>query len=174
VIVTAVWLAPGTRTATGSLPQIHRNTRAVAAERDIGLPITMLPAVNAALNVTSAALLCLGYFFIRRRHIHAHKACMVAAVVVSALFLVSYVTYHIFAGSTPFLGQGLIRIIYLVVLIPHVVLSILLIPFVIVVLRRGFMRNDRKHTWLAQRVLPLWIYTSATGIVVYVMLYYLF
>jgi putative membrane protein len=84
------------------------------------------------------------------------------------------VTYHIFAGSTPFLGQGLIRVIYLVVLIPHVVLSILLIPFVIVVLHRGLTRNDRKHTWLAQRVLPLWIYTSATGIVVYVMLYRLF
>jgi putative membrane protein len=173
-IVSSIWLTRVFNQNEESSQQARRDARAALLEKETRLPITSLPSLNAILNATSALLLGAGYVFIRRRRITAHKICMVSAVVVSALFLLSYVTYHYYAGSTTFSGQGWAHFIYLVVLIPHAALAVILIPFVIVVLRRGLKRRDGKHKWLAQRVLPLWFYTSVTGIIVYLMLYHLF
>jgi uncharacterized membrane protein YozB (DUF420 family) len=164
-IVFAIWLTKDFSQPSFVSPDLERRT---------DLPIASLPTLNAILNATSAVLLGMGYFFIRQRNITAHKACMISAVVVSALFLLSYLTYHYYAGSTPFSGPGWTRFVYLAILIPHAILAVILIPLVIVVLRRGLQRNDGKHRWLAQRVLPIWFYTSVTGIVVYLMLYHLF
>jgi uncharacterized membrane protein YozB (DUF420 family) len=164
-IVAFIWLTNGMSQSSPVSLDLEKRT---------DLPIARLPTLNAILNATSALLLGMGYFFIRRRNIAAHKVCMLSAVAVSALFLLSYLTYHYFAGSTPFAGQGWVRLFYFVVLIPHTILAVILIPLVIVVVRRGLQRRDGKHRWLAQRVLPIWFYTSVTGIVVYVMLYHLF
>ena len=135
------------------------------------LQVTTLPAVNAALNTLTALLLVAGYVQIRRRRIAAHRACMLAAFTTSVLFLVSYLTYHAQVGSQPFTGQGPIRSVYFVVLISHIVLAALILPLALVTLRRGLRRDDVRHAAIARWTLPIWLYVSVTGIVVYWMLY---
>ena len=135
------------------------------------LQVTTLPAVNAALNALTALLLVAGYVQIRRRRIAAHRACMLAAFTTSVLFLVSYLTYHAQVGSQPFTGQGPIRTVYFVVLISHIVLAALILPLALVTLRRGLRRDDVRHAAIARWTLPIWLYVSVTGIVVYWMLY---
>ncbi len=135
------------------------------------LQVTTLPAVNAALNTLTALLLVAGYMQIRRRRIAAHRACMLAAFTTSVLFLVSYLTYHAQVGSQPFTGQGPIRSVYFVVLISHIVLAALILPLALVTLRRGLRRDDVRHAAIARWTLPIWLYVSVTGIVVYWMLY---
>ena len=135
------------------------------------LQVTTLPAVNAALNALTALLLVAGYVQIRRRRIAAHRACMLAAFTTSVLFLVSYLTYHAQVGSQPFTGQGPIRSVYFVVLISHIVLAALILPLALVTLRRGLRRDDVRHAAIARWTLPIWLYVSVTGIVVYWMLY---
>lgn len=133
--------------------------------------VTDLPHLNAALNALSAILLVAGYAFIRAGRIQAHRRCMIAAFVVSALFLTSYVAYHAQAGSRPFAGTGLIRTIYFAILIPHVILAAAVLPLAIVTLRRGLRRDDVRHRRLARWTLPIWLFVSVTGVVVYLMLY---
>ena len=135
------------------------------------LQVTTLPAVNAALNALTALLLVAGYVQIRRRRIAAHRACMLAAFTTSVLFLVSYLTYHAQVGSQPFTGQGPIRTVYFVVLISHIVLAALILPLALVTLRRGLRRDDVRHAAIARWTLPIWLYVSVTGVVVYWMLY---
>ena len=135
------------------------------------LQVTTLPAVNAALNALTALLLVAGYVQIRRRRIAAHRACMLAAFTTSVLFLVSYLTYHAQVGSQPFTGQGPIRSVYFVVLISHIVLAALILPLALVTLRRGLRRDDVRHAAIARWTLPIWLYVSVTGVVVYWMLY---
>ena len=135
------------------------------------LPITQLPSLNAVLNSLSAILLVCGYVFIRRRNIRAHKTCMVAAVVTSSLFLVSYLTYHYHVGSRPFTGQGPVRIVYFTILISHTVLAAAIVPLVLMTLRRAWKGDFERHARIARRTLPLWLYVSVTGVVVYWMLY---
>ena len=135
------------------------------------LQVTTLPAVNAALNALTALLLVAGYVQIRRRRIAAHRACMLAAFTTSVLFLVSYLTYHAQVGSQPFTGQGPIRSVYFVVLISHIVLAALILPLALVTLRRGLRRDYVRHAAIARWTLPIWLYVSVTGIVVYWMLY---
>lgn len=135
------------------------------------LQVTTLPAVNAALNALAALLLVAGYVQIRRRRIAAHRACMLAAFTTSVLFLVSYLTYHAQVGSQPFTGQGPIRTVYFVVLISHIVLAALILPLALVTLRRGLRRDDVRHAAIARWTLPIWLYVSVTGVVVYWMLY---
>jgi putative membrane protein len=137
------------------------------------LPLEALPTFNASLNAISALLLGVGYVFIRQRKITAHKTCMLSAFGLSTLFLLSYATYHYFAGFTSFQGQGWIRSIYFAILIPHIILAAAIVPMALVVLRRGLMRRDLKHMQLARWTLPLWLYTSVTGVIVYFMLYHL-
>jgi uncharacterized membrane protein YozB (DUF420 family) len=130
-----------------------------------------LPALNATLNATSAVLLTAGWFFIRARNIRAHRRCMIAAFVASTLFLTSYLIYHSQIGSKPFPGTGPIRIVYFSILIPHVTLAAAVLPLAIVTLRRGLRRDDARHKPLARWTLPLWLFVSVTGVVVYWMLY---
>jgi len=136
--------------------------------------VAALPMLNALLNGASALLLTVGWVFIRRRRIAAHRACMLGAFAVSALFLVSYVIYHALSGSRPFTGQGPIRWIYFVLLVSHIVLAAAMVPFVLTTLYRALGGEFVRHAWLARRTLPVWLYVSITGVIAYVMLYRLF
>ncbi|PYM23897.1 MAG: DUF420 domain-containing protein [Candidatus Rokuibacteriota bacterium] len=130
-----------------------------------------LPALNAILNATSAACLAGGWVAIRRRRIALHRACMLGAFCVSVLFLVSYVVYHALAGSQPFTGQGWIRPVYFALLISHVVLAAAMVPFVLTTLYRALGADFARHVRLARFTLPVWLYVSVTGVVVYLLLY---
>ena len=135
------------------------------------IEVTTLPAVNATLNGISAILLVVGWILIRQRRIEQHRLCMLLAFAVSTLFLVSYLVYHAQVGSRPFTGQGPIRIVYFAILISHVILAALILPLALVTLRRGLRRDDRSHRAVARWTLPIWLYVSVTGVVVYWMLY---
>jgi putative membrane protein len=135
--------------------------------------VSALPALNALLNGASAILLTAGWRFIRRRRIAAHRACMLGAFCVSVLFLVSYVTYHAMAGSRPFAGQGWVRAVYFPLLVSHVVLAAAMVPFVLTTLHRALGGEFVRHARLARLTLPVWVYVSVTGVVVYAMLYLL-
>ena len=130
-----------------------------------------LPAVNAFLNGASALLLTAGYFFIRQKKVTAHKICMLTAFGVSSLFLVSYLIYHYQVGSVPFSGTGMIRAVYFPLLISHITLAALIVPLALVTIYRAFSAEFEKHARIARWTLPLWLYVSVTGVVVYWMLY---
>ena len=136
--------------------------------------VAVLPTLNALLNGTSAVLLTAGWLLIRRRRIAAHRACMLGAVAVSTLFLVSYVVYHALAGSRPFTGQGLIRWLYFPLLLSHIVLAAAMVPFVLTTLYRALGADFARHARLARLTLPVWLYVSVTGVVVYLILYRLY
>jgi putative membrane protein len=136
--------------------------------------ISFLPHVNAVLNTTSALLLLAGFRFIRRGRIQAHRNCQVTAVVTSTLFLVSYLTYHYYHGSTRFAGQGLVRPLYFAILITHTILAVVIVPLIVVTLYRAARGDFIRHRRLARWTLPLWLYVSVTGVIVYLMLYHLY
>jgi uncharacterized membrane protein YozB (DUF420 family) len=133
--------------------------------------IADLPHLNAALNALSTILLVTGWVLIKRRRIERHRLCMMAAVATSALFLTSYVIYHANAGSRPFAGTGVARAIYFAILIPHVLLAALSLPFILVTFARGLRRDDMRHRRLARKTIPVWLFVSVSGVVVYLMLY---
>ena len=135
------------------------------------MSVTDLPALNATLNACSTVLLITGYVFIRRGNRRKHKACMIAALVVSALFLTSYVIYHAQVGSVPFRRTGWIRTVYFAVLIPHVILAAAIVPPILITASRGLSAKYDKHRRIARWTLPLWLYVSVTGVIVYLMLY---
>ena len=135
------------------------------------LQLSDLPAVNATLNSASALLLASGYFFIRRGKITAHRRCMVAALIASALFLTSYLIYHYNVGSVPFAGRGWIRVVYFSILITHTILAAVIVPLVLATLTRALREDFVRHRRIARWTLPLWFYVSVTGVVVYWMLY---
>jgi len=135
------------------------------------MSVSDLPALNATLNGVAAAFLVAGYACIRARNITAHRAAMLAAVVTSALFLLSYVVYHANAGSKTFPGTGPIRAVYFIILITHIVLAAAIVPMVLVTLARALRQRFDRHAAIARRTLPLWLYVSVTGVVIYVMLY---
>lgn len=130
-----------------------------------------LPALNACLNATSAALLLLGYAQIRRKNITAHRVCMSAAFLTSTLFLISYLYYHYHHGSTKFQGQGAIRLVYFAILLTHTVLAAVIVPLILLTLTRALKGEFARHKPLARWTLPLWLYVSVTGVLVYLMLY---
>ncbi|MDH4131071.1 MAG: DUF420 domain-containing protein [Gemmatimonadota bacterium] len=130
-----------------------------------------LPTLNASLNATAAVLLATGYYFIRTGRRERHRACMIAALVASALFLTSYVIYHIQVGSVPFKGVGAIRTVYFTILITHVVLAIVIVPLVLMTVSRALRGRFDRHRAIARWTLPLWLYVSVTGVIVYWMLY---
>jgi uncharacterized membrane protein YozB (DUF420 family) len=129
------------------------------------------PALIAGLNGASAVLLLIGRTLIMRGKLAAHRACMIAAVVASALFLACYVYFHVHVGNILFLGQGVWRTVYFLVLIPHVTLAIIIVPMVIITLSRGLRARYDKHRAIARWTWPLWMYVSVTGVLVYFMLY---
>ena len=135
--------------------------------------VAALPALDASLNATSAALLTVGWVAIRRRRIALHRACMLGACVVSVLFLVSYVTYHYLAGSRPFTGQGTIRWVYFPILISHIILAAAMVPFVLTTVYRALSGNFVRHVRIARLTLPVWLYVSVTGVIVYLLLHHL-
>ncbi|HXT24312.1 MAG TPA: DUF420 domain-containing protein [Candidatus Eisenbacteria bacterium] len=128
-------------------------------------------ALNAVLNATSAILLAIGYAAIRAGKIKVHKRCMISAFVVSCAFLVSYVVYHYRVGHVVFQGQGVIRPIYFVLLTSHTILAVVIVPMILVTLRRAWLERFDKHRVIARWTAPLWFYVCVTGVVVYVMLY---
>lgn len=136
------------------------------------MTIYALPTLNAILNATAAALLITGYVFIRRGRVEAHRRCMLAAFAVSVLFLVSYLTYHAQVGSRRYPGTGALRTIYLTILFTHTVLAALVPPLAIVTLWRALHGRFDRHKAIARWTLPVWIYVSVTGVIVYVMLYH--
>jgi len=138
------------------------------------VPLSALPAVNATLNGTCALLLIAGYLFIRRRMITAHKTCMGSAFAVSILFLVSYLTYHYHVGSRPFGGHGAIRSVYFTILISHTILAVAIVPLALITVSRALRGRFDRHVRIARWTLPLWLYVSITGVIVYLMLYHLY
>lgn len=136
--------------------------------------IEVLAHVNGALNFTLAILLTTGWILIRRKRIRQHRRVMITAVIVSALFFTSYITYHVNIGSKPFPGTGVARIIYYSILFPHVLMAATTLPFIIVTFIRGLKRNDERHRRLARKTMPMWLFVSVSGVVVYLMLYHLY
>ena len=130
-----------------------------------------LPTLNAALNASSALLLLTGYAFIRRRRVEAHRLCMLLALLCSTLFLASYLYYHYQVGSVPYRGTGLPRVAYFAILITHTILAVAIVPLVLVTVTRALRGRFERHAAIARITLPLWLYVSVTGVVVYVMLY---
>ena len=135
---------------------------------------SVLPHLNAALNASSFILLSTGYYFIRRGRVIAHRNCQLAALTVSILFLISYVTYHQHHGTTRFTGQGIARSVYFTILTSHTILAVVIVPFVIVTFLRAFRGDFQRHRALARWTLPMWLYVSVTGVLVYLMLYHLY
>lgn len=131
----------------------------------------ILPAVNAVLNSTAALLLVLGFVFIKQKKIAQHRACMLSAFAVSSVFLVCYLVHHARVGSVPFRGSGGLRTLYFAILVPHVLLAAAVVPLALVTIYRGLKGNVVKHRPLARVTLPVWLFVSVSGVVVYLMLY---
>lgn len=135
------------------------------------IPVEQLPTLNAALNGICTILLVLGYRHIRAGRIQQHRRTMLTAFATSVLFLISYVIYHAQVGSKPYTGEGLLRIVYFTILVPHIILAAAVVPLAILTLRRGLIRDDVKHRKIAKITLPIWLFVSVTGVLVYAMLY---
>jgi uncharacterized membrane protein YozB (DUF420 family) len=137
----------------------------------MNLTLADLPTLNAALNATSAVLLLLGWGLILRRKIAAHRRAMLSAFGCSIVFLVSYLVYHFQVGSVKFQGTGAVRTVYFAILLTHTVLAAA-VPFLAVItLSRALARRFDRHKRIARWTLPIWLYVSVTGVVVYCMLY---
>ena len=136
--------------------------------------ISYLPHLNACLNGTSAVLLFAGYSFIRSGRVAAHRACQISALVVSSLFLASYLTYHYHHGATRFPGTGLARPIYFTILTSHTILAIVIVPLIAITFYRALQLDFVRHKKIARITLPLWLYVSITGVIVYLMLYHIY
>jgi uncharacterized membrane protein YozB (DUF420 family) len=132
---------------------------------------TWLPEFNAAMNATSAALVSSGYVFIRRGRVAAHRACMIAALAASTLFLAGYLTHHARIGSMPFRGTGGVRAIYFSILLTHTILAVVILPLIALTVVRAARGEFDAHARIARVTLPLWLYVSVTGVFVYWMLY---
>jgi putative membrane protein len=131
-------------------------------------------ALNASLNGISAILLAGGYVAIRRGKIAVHKAFMIAAFAVSSVFLGSYLLYHYRVGHVAFQGQGWIRPVYFVLLTTHTFLAVVIVPMILVTLRRAWLERFDRHRAIARWTLPLWFYVSVTGVIVYLMVYQIY
>jgi putative membrane protein len=139
------------------------------------MTLSNLPPINASLNALSAIFLAAGFFFIRRKNIAAHRACMISAFGTSTVFLACYLTYHIAVKAvTRFAGQGWIRPVYFTILISHIILAVLILPLAILTLSRALKGQFEAHRRIARWTWPIWMYVSVTGVVVYLMLYHLY
>jgi len=131
-------------------------------------------ALNASLNGVSAVLLAGGYVAIRNGKVAVHKAFMISAFAVSSVFLVSYLVYHYRVGHVAFQGQGWIRPVYFVLLTTHTILAVVIVPMILVTLRRAWLEKFDRHRAIARWTLPLWFYVSVTGVIVYLMVYQIY
>lgn len=132
-----------------------------------------LASINAALNGAAGCFLVAGFVFIRRRQLEAHKRCMLTAFGLSSLFLVTYLMHHLQVGSVKFQGTGLVRTVYLSLLVPHIVLAAVIVPLALFTIYRGWTGRIELHRKVARITLPLWLYVSASGVAIYWMLYHL-
>ena len=132
-----------------------------------------LPAIDAALNGIAFIFLMLGYYQIKKGNKELHKKLMLSAFGVSCVFLACYLTRHYFRGSTPFPGVGLLKTVYFVILIPHIILAAVMVPMIVMTLYFAKNENWESHKKWAKRTFPIWAYVSITGVVVYFMLYHL-
>jgi len=130
-----------------------------------------LPAINASLNALSTVFLASGYALVRARRIAQHRACMLAALTTSALFLVCYIVYHAQVGSVRFTRQGVVRPVYFTILITHVTLAATVLPLALITATRGLKGRYPQHVRIARWTFPIWLYVSVTGVLVYVLLY---
>ncbi len=135
------------------------------------IPLEDLPGLNAALNTATAALLTTGYLLIRRRRIALHRACMLSAFALSMLFLASYLYYHAHAGIRHYPGTGWLRSVYFAILVTHTVLAAAVPPLAVVTITFGLAARHPAHRKVARWTLPIWLYVSATGVAVYLLLY---
>jgi putative membrane protein len=135
------------------------------------LTVHDLPAVNASLNALSGVLLLIGFLMVRSGRIAAHRRVMIAAFATSSLFLICYVVYHAQVGSVRFTRQGLVRPVYFTILITHVTLAAAVLPLAVLTLSRGLKARYAPHRRIARWTLPIWMYVSVTGVLVYVLLY---
>ena len=131
-----------------------------------------LPEINASLNGTATVLLGAGYVLIRRRRPAAHRACMIAAFAASSLFLITYLIHHAEVGSVPFHGAAWLRPVYFGLLVPHIVLAALVVPLALTTIYRAWRGRFDRHRRLARVTLPIWLYVSVSGVLVYILLYH--
>lgn len=136
--------------------------------------VSTLPHLNAVLNAAAAVALLIGFIFIRRKNIDAHRRSMITAMAISAVFLISYVTLRFYAPIFEFRGEGFIRPIYYTLLVSHVLLAIAIVPLVIITVFRALSARFDKHKKIARWTWPIWMYVSVSGIVVYLMLYQIY
>ena len=133
-------------------------------------PLTFLPPIYASINAFTALILVLAFMAIRRKNIQLHKKLMKTAIVLSALFLGMYVAYHMTSDSTKFGGEGLIKYIYYLILFTHILMSIVVIPFVLITYVRAITNNIERHKKIARITFPLWLYVAISGVLVYIMI----
>ena len=136
--------------------------------------IPVIPPLLAILNTTAASLLSLGYFFVRRRQVMAHRVCMVSALLVSTVFMVFYLYYHARVGNIPFAGTGAIRPVYFSLLASHVILAAVLFPLALVTAWLALKGNTPRHRRIARWTLPIWLYVSVTGVIIYLMAFHIY
>lgn len=136
--------------------------------------IPVIPPFLAILNTTAATLVSLGYFFVRRKKTSAHRACMASALLVSTVFMVFYLYYHAKIGNIPFAGVGAVRPVYFSILATHVILAAVLFPLVLMTAGLAIRGNVTRHRRLARWTLPIWLYVSVTGVIIYFMAFHLY
>ncbi|MBD3224789.1 MAG: DUF420 domain-containing protein [Caldithrix sp.] len=135
------------------------------------MAVNDLSTVNAVLNMLSTVFLIIGYYYIRNGRRDKHKKMMLTALSLSALFLTSYLVYHYYVGSVPYPYQDWTRILYFIILIPHIILAAVMVPFILMIVWWALKEQFDKHKKLARWVWPVWMYVSISGVIVYVMLY---
>jgi putative membrane protein len=155
------------------LPHRYATTAVVTAGAGLRLRPDALATTNAVLNAGSAVGLVLGFLAIKKKRVALHRACMSTSFVLSSMFLVTYLVHHARVGSVRFEGPGLLRTVYFAVLLPHVLLAILIVPLALTTLYRGLIRDVPRHRAIARWTLPLWLYVSVSGVLLYFMLYHL-
>ena len=133
----------------------------------------ILATLDAVLNATAAVCLTVGYYFMRKKQIQRHRAAMLTAFIVSVGFLITYVIHHIQVGSVPFRHAGFLHTLYIAILVPHILLAAAVVPLAVLTLYRGWTEKIALHRRIAKFTLPIWLYVSVSGVVVYLMLYWL-
>ncbi len=136
--------------------------------------VQYLPTIDAILNCISTIFLILGFIEIKKGNKETHKKYMISALISSALFLACYLVYHYYTGSKKFPDLGWIKILYFVILFPHIVLAALMVPMILMTFYHAFKGNFEKHMWWAKKTFPIWLYVSITGVIIYLMLYVFF
>jgi putative membrane protein len=140
----------------------------------VKMEISSLPGINAFFNLLATICLCSGYYFIKNKNEQRHKQSMLMALLFSTIFLIGYLIYHYHHGSTKFPDLGWIKVFYLAILIPHIILAAVMVPMIVMTFFYAFKDEREKHKKMARITFPIWLYVSVTGVVIYVMLYHLF